>query len=164
MITSKFEKKEAGNVEIVYTIPADLIAQTKTIVVSEMAKDITLPGFRKGMAPLNKVESSISVDKLNEHILSHLLPTAFSESVKEHKFTPAIYPKFEALKIGQGSDWDIKAVTCELPKVILADYKQNLKSTTTDELIKELPKVVKLKHFVMNIKNSLKTRLHLNLF
>ena len=143
-ITSSFQKKEAGNIEIIYTIPVNLIIQTKTTVVSEMAKDMTLPGFRKGMAPLSKVESSISIDKLNEHILSHLLPKAFAESVKEHKFNPAIYPKFEAMKIGQGSDWEIKAITCELPKVVLGNYKYNIKSKTTDELIKELPEVIKL--------------------
>ena len=144
MITSKFEKKEAGNIEITYAIPADLIANTKTEVVKELAKNMTLPGFRKGMAPLNKVESSISQDKLNEHILSHLLPKAFAESVKEHKFNPAIYPKFEVVKIGQGSDWEIRAKTCELPKIILGEYKQKLKSKTTDELIKELPEVIKI--------------------
>lgn len=143
-ITSNFQKKESGNIEIIYTIPADLISITKEEVVKELAKDITLPGFRKGMAPLTQVENSLSADTVNEHILSHLLPKAFADSVKEHKFNPAIYPKFEATKIGLGSDWDIKATTCELPKVTLEDYKKKIKSKTTDELIKELPEIIKL--------------------
>lgn len=143
-ITSNLQKKEQGNIEIIYTIPADLILKTKEEVIKELAKDITLPGFRKGMAPISKVESSLSVDTVNEHILSHLLPKAFADSVKEHKFNPAIYPKFEAIKIGQGSEWEIKAVTCELPKVILGEYKKKLKGKTTDDLIKELPEVIKL--------------------
>jgi FKBP-type peptidyl-prolyl cis-trans isomerase (trigger factor) len=149
-ITSNFQKKEGENIEIVYTIPADLILKTKEEVVKELGKDITLSGFRKGMAPPNQVENSISQDKLNEHILSHILPKAFADSVKEYKFNPAMYPKFEVVKIGQGSDWEIKTITCELPKVVLGGYKQSLakffgkKKPTVDELIRELPQIVKL--------------------
>lgn len=144
LLTSKFERKDNGNVEIVYTIPADVISSQKVEVIKELAKDMTLPGFRKGMAPLNKVEENISPEKLNEHILSHILPSAFSDSVKEHKFNPAMYPKFEAIKIGQGSDFEIKATTCELPKVVLGDYKKKLKSKNVDDLIVELPTVIKV--------------------
>jgi len=56
-----------------------------------------------------------------------------------------MYPKFEAVKIGQGSDWEIKAITCELPKVVLGNYKKKLKSKTVDEAIKELPEIIALK-------------------
>jgi len=144
-ITSKIERKDTGNIEILYTIPADLIISTKNEVVKELGKDITLAGFRKGMAPISKVESSIPQDKLNEHILSHILPSAFADSVKEEHLKPAMYPKFEAIKIGQGSDWEIKAITCELPEVKLKDYKKKLKSKTVDEAIKELPQIIDLK-------------------
>ena len=144
-ITSKIEKKDTGNVEISYTIPANLILQTKDVVVKELGKDMTIAGFRKGMAPVSKVESSIPQDKLNEHILSHILPSAFADSVKEQHLKPAMYPKFEAIKIGQGSDWEIKAITCELPEVNLKDYKKRLKSKTTDEAVKELPELIALK-------------------
>ena len=144
-ITSKIEKKDSGNIEVLYSIPADLIAHSKDEVVKELGKDMTLPGFRKGMAPLTKVESSLSVDTLNEHILSHILPSAFSDSIKEHNLRPAMYPKFEVVKIGQGSDWEIKAITCELPKVVLGNYKKKLKSKTVDEAIKELPEIIALK-------------------
>lgn len=158
-IISNFQKKEAGNIEIIYTIPADLILKTKEEVVRELAKEITLPGFRKGMAPEAQVESSISPNKLNEHILSHLLPNAFADSVKEHKFNPAMYPKFEAIKIGQGSEWEIKATTCELPKVILGEYKKKLKGKTTDELVKELPEVIKLEIPQMLVNEEVNERL-----
>ena len=144
-ITSKIERKDTGNVEITYTILSDMISHTKEEVIKELGKDMTIPGFRKGMAPVSKVESAISQGKLNEHILSHILPSAFADSVKEHHLKPAMYPKFEAVKIGQGSDWEIKAITCELPEVNLKDYKKKLKSKTTDEAVKELPEIIDLK-------------------
>ena len=126
--TSTFSKLDNGNIEIIFTIPIDLIAINREIVIKKMAKDIVVPGFRKGMAPITRVAEKIDPDKINEQILGLILPLAFADSVKEHKFNPAIYPKFEAVKIGQGSEWQIKAITCELPQIKLPNnYKKNLK-------------------------------------
>ena len=112
-----------------------------------MAKDIVVPGFRKGMAPITRVAEKIDPDKINEQILGLILPLAFADSVKEHKFNPAIYPKFEAVKIGQGSEWQIKAITCELPQIKLPNnYKKNLKKDSKNQniLIKSLLETIKL--------------------
>jgi FKBP-type peptidyl-prolyl cis-trans isomerase (trigger factor) len=154
--TSTFTKMDNGNIEIIYTIPVDLIATNKEIVIKKMAKDIVVPGFRKGMAPVTKVVEKIDENKINEQILGLILPLAFADSVKEHKFNPAIYPKFEVIKIGQGSEWEIKAITCELPQVVLPkNYKKNLKKDSKDQntltseagqalLIKSLLETIKL--------------------
>ena len=145
--TSTFVKLDNGNIEIIYTIPVDLIATNREIVIKKMAKDIVVPGFRKGMAPVTKVVEKIDENKINEQILGLILPLAFADSVKEHKFNPAIYPKFEVIKIGQGSEWEIKAVSCELPQVVLPkNYKKNLKKDSKDQnvLIKSLLETIKL--------------------
>lgn len=133
-VTSTFKKLENGNVEVIFTIPASIIISNKENTLREFAKTAVIAGFRKGKAPIAKVESTISEEKLTEHILSHILPKAFSDSVSEYKYNPAIYPKFEAVKItpsknlDEAGEWQIKAVTCELPKVVLPkDYKSKLK-------------------------------------
>lgn len=133
-VTSTFTKLDNGNVEVIYTIPAVVINQHKEDTLKEFAKDAVIAGFRKGKAPITKVEEAVSEEKLTEHILSHILPKAFSDSVAEHKYNPAIYPKFDAIKITSSknvaidTEWQVKAVTCELPKVVLPkDYKKKLK-------------------------------------
>lgn len=144
--TSTFTKMDNGNIEIIYTIPVDLIATNREIVIKKMAKDIVVPGFRKGMAPVTKVVEKIDENKINEQILGLILPLAFADSVKEHKFNPAIYPRFEAIKIGQGSEWEIKAISCELPQVVLPKgYKTKLKKDDQNTLIKSLLETIKLK-------------------
>ncbi len=133
-VSTSFKKLDNGNVEIVFTIPANVILLNKEYTLKEFAKDAVIAGFRKGKAPIAKVESTVSEEKLTEHILSHILPKAFSDSVSEYKYNPAIYPKFEAVKItpsknlDEAGEWQIKAITCELPRVILPkDYKKKLK-------------------------------------
>lgn len=123
-------KKDNGNIEITYAIAVDLISSTKLDVLNELAKNIVVSGFRKGKAPVAKIEEKVNPEELIERILQKILPKMFADSVKEHNLKPAIYPKFEAIKIGQGSEWEIKATTCEVPEVKLPkNYKKhNIKS------------------------------------
>ncbi|MDP3917630.1 MAG: trigger factor [Candidatus Woesebacteria bacterium] len=140
---SKFTRIDNGNIEIIFTIPIDLIASTKLDVLKEMSKKMIVSGFRKGMAPIAKVEEKINPEELTERILQSILPKAFADSVKEHKFSPAIYPKFEAVKIGQGSEWEIKAISCELPQVVLPkNYKGESIKTLIETINLKIPEIL----------------------
>lgn len=148
-ITSEFKRTDNGGIEIVFTIPAEIIKTTKNEVLKEFVKDAVISGFRKGMAPVAKVEEITSDEKLSEHILSHLLPNAFILAVEEHKFNPAIYPRYDAIKItpsknvADDTEWQIKALTCELEKVILPkDYKKLTIKALSEKINLKLPKML----------------------
>lgn len=151
--TSTFKKLDNGNIEIVLSIPGNIVIETTNHVVEEIGQNTTISGFRKGKAPVEKVRSSIDDEKLTQEVLNHILPKAFSNSIEEHKLRPAMYPKFEAVKItstknvSADDSWEIKAITCEIPKIKLPkDLKKKLKKDKNDEnvLIKSLLENVKV--------------------
>lgn len=167
-IVSTFKKLEDGGVELVFTIPSQVIKTTRDEVLKEFQKNAVVAGFRKGMAPITKVEAITKDEELTEHILSHVLPTAFVLAVEEHKFKPAIYPKYDAVKItssknvADDTEWQIKAVTCELEKITLPkDLKKRLKKDEKDQnvLIKSLLEIVNLKLPKMLIDEEVNARL-----
>lgn len=123
-ITSVIAREGNGNIQITFTVPFALIQKARDETVAEMAKDIEIPGFRKGTAPLSKVKEKISQNSLIEHSLSHLLPKALAETIEREKLKLAIYPKFELIKAEEGEAWQIRGITCELPEVNLGDYKK----------------------------------------
>lgn len=123
-ITSVVAKESDGNIQITFTIPFAVIKKAQEETIAEMAGDIEVQGFRKGMAPLNKVAEKIPQNTLIEHSLSHILPKALAESITENKLRIAIYPKFELISAKDGEDWQIRGVTCELPEINLGDYKK----------------------------------------
>lgn len=123
-ITSVIAREEDGNIQITFTIPFSVIKVAKEDTLKEFAKDAEIPGFRKGMAPIEKVADKVSQGKLIEHTLSHLLPKALSEAITENKLKIAVYPKFELISAEEEKDWQIKGTTCELPEVELGDYKK----------------------------------------
>ena len=123
-ISSVIAREDGGNIQITFTIPFSIVKSAEEATIKEFAKDAEIPGFRKGMAPIDKVAEKIPQGKLIEHSLSHLLPGALSEAVIENKLKIAIYPKFELISADEGKDWQIRGTTCELPEVILGDYKK----------------------------------------
>ena len=123
-VTSVIAREEDGNIQITFTIPFALIQKAQAETIEEMAKDIEVPGFRRGKAPRDLVKEKIPANTLLEHSLGHILPQALSDAVKEHNLKIAIYPRFELVKASDGEPWQIRGITCELPAVELGDYKK----------------------------------------
>ena len=126
-ITSTVAKESSGNIQITFTIPYSQISQAREKVVEEYAKEAEIPGFRKGNAPIEKVKEKIPAATLTEKSLARILPEALSSAINENKIRPAIYPKFELISAKENENWQIRAVTCELPLVVLPNYGKLIK-------------------------------------
>jgi FKBP-type peptidyl-prolyl cis-trans isomerase (trigger factor) len=122
-VTSTLAKEANGTIQITFIIPFENIKKAREEVINEIAKNVEIPGFRKGKAPVDKVSSSISQEALMEKTLGYILPKALGEAITEYKIRPATYPKFELIKAKENEDWEIRAITCELPEVSLGNYK-----------------------------------------
>jgi trigger factor len=125
-ITSTLAKAQDGSLQITFVVPWSFIDTAKGQALKEIAKETEIPGFRKGMAPPEKVKSHVSEALVIEKALQKLLPEALGQALRQYKLTPAIYPKFELVSAKDGEDWQIRAVTCELPEVALGDYKAKI--------------------------------------
>jgi len=123
-------KESDGTVQITFTVPFAQVKVAQEKVIKEFVKETEIPGFRKGNAPEDKVRESIPANTLLEHTLSHVLPNLLSEALKEHKLNIAIYPKFQVIKAVDNEDWQIRAMTAELPKIVLGDYKKSILDET----------------------------------
>ncbi|KKU10046.1 MAG: Trigger factor [Candidatus Woesebacteria bacterium GW2011_GWB1_45_5] len=157
IIKSVVAKEDDGNVQITFTIPFAVVKKAQDETVKEFAKDIEVPGFRKGNAPLDKVAAKIPQNSLIEHSLSHILPSALAAAIKEHSIKIAVYPKYELISADEGKDWQIRAVTCELPEINLGDYKTKIPGEIRAISIKKEPtreekEQVVIKTLVENVK------------
>lgn len=122
--TTTVARSDDGTIQINFTIPYQEIKNAEDSALEELAKEIEIPGFRKGNAPPLKVKESVARNTLLEKTLGRILPKLLNEAIEKHKVKPAIYPKFEIIKAQESEDWQIRAVTCELPQVSLGDYKK----------------------------------------
>lgn len=132
--TSTVAKLDNGTIQITFTVPWKTIEEKRSEVAEKMAENATIPGFRKGKAPLDKAIKHLPQDQLTENTLSEILPKMFADVIKDEDLKPAIYPKFELLHAHEGEDWQIRATTCEIPSIeFKTEYKKALKSIKLDK-------------------------------
>jgi FKBP-type peptidyl-prolyl cis-trans isomerase (trigger factor) len=120
-------KSKDGTIQITLKIPFKDIKVAREAAAKEIGKDIEISGFRKGKAPLSKLMAKIPENTLIEQTLRRILPKLTAKIVKENKLKIAIYPRFELVSAEEDKDWQVRAVTCELPEVDLGNYKKIVK-------------------------------------
>jgi FKBP-type peptidyl-prolyl cis-trans isomerase (trigger factor) len=134
-ITSTIAKEDDGNIQITFSLPWTVIKEAKNKALEEIAKDATLHGFRKGKAPISKVEKATPKETVTQKTLTGLMPEALADSFAEHKIRPAIYPRLEVLSADEEKSWQVRALTCEVPRVDLGNYKELIKGASKDKVI-----------------------------
>ena len=129
MSASILARQENDQFQLTITLLESQIKQTYDKLVQQTAKDIEIPGFRKGKAPLNKVIEHINLDKIYEQIIQQLVPQAYINAIKEHQLNPIIEPQIELVNqdININQDWQIRITSAEKPEIKLGDYQTRLK-------------------------------------
>lgn len=77
--------------ELHIEIPADALKAVYGLVSQKYAKAASVPGFRKGYAPLDVVRLRYKEEIKNE-VLQQVLPTKVTEAIEEHKLQPLTEP------------------------------------------------------------------------
>lgn len=128
-ITAAVAKQEDGTVQITFSLPWELIKKAKDKAVEALAKEVEVPGFRKGKAPMAKAEEKIPPETIIQKVVGGLLPEALGEAITKNKLNIAMYPHVHVLKADPGEPWQVSAETCELPKFSLGNYKEVVRGT-----------------------------------
>jgi len=129
------ERLPDGTIKIAITLSQEEIAKTGNIVIEELAKQVTVAGFRPGKAPKDVAASHLNPDNVREEILKKLLPAAYMKVVEQQQLRPIMNPKMHVEKIEEGKDWTFYAMTAEMPKVEVGPYQENVKKLTAKSKI-----------------------------
>lgn len=116
-----------GAIQLTITISKGNVQKNLEKQLKKTAEEAKVPGFRKGKAPQKMVEEKINKEELYQKVIQELIPEAYLEAIKEHQLNPIITPKIELLKAKEGEDWQIRATTCEAPKIELGNYQEEIK-------------------------------------
>lgn len=115
------------NSKVTFKVEQKQVAAAYQIVLKTFAKTTAAPGFRKGKAPLEIVESIIGRIKLLEKTFERVAPNAYYDAVIKEKRHPLTNPEFNPLKLDMDADWEIEAHFAEKPEISLGDYKATVK-------------------------------------
>ncbi len=109
-------------VEVTITVPwADLEPKWNQ-TVAKLGAEVEIPGFRKGTAPANMVETQLGV-KLQDEALKTAMPEFLIEALKGSDIIPIDYPKYQVTSFVKGQDLQYKATITNRPVVAVGNYK-----------------------------------------
>ena len=122
MITKNIIKQQKSLVDVEVSVPwADLEPKWNEIL-TRLGSDIEIPGFRKGTAPANMVETQLG-SRLQDEVLKLAMPEFLIEALKGSDIIPIDYPKYQLTSFSKGQNLIYKATVTNRPQVTVGDYK-----------------------------------------
>jgi len=130
-------------VMLTITVNAEELAVAEQVATTKLAREVKVPGFRKGKTPIAVAAKNIDPATLQEHALNNAISKAVAEAFVAEKIQALDRPSVEIKKFVPGESLEFTAEAEILPKVKLGNYKK-LKVTTEKIVIdtKEIDEVV----------------------
>ena len=118
----KVTKLEHCRTEVLVNVDKDLWKKAQDKAFKKLAANITIPGFRKGKAPLNMVKSRVDQMKVYNEAINDVLNPVYQEILTEEKILPMARPSFDITKISD-EELEVRVTIVTAPEVELGKYK-----------------------------------------
>ena len=118
------KKLSDTKVQLTISLGASELADAEQVSLTKLARDIKVPGFRKGKVPASIATKHIDPNALQEQILENALSKAVAEAFLQEKLQALDRPSVEVKKFVPGSELEFTAEVEVIPPVKLGDYKK----------------------------------------
>ena len=102
-------------------IPQDVVDQEITSIAREYSRQVRVPGFRPGRAPLGIIKTRYREEILGK-AFQNLIPKYFTEAARERKLALADEPRFENIDYSTGQPLRFKAAFEVYPQIDITNY------------------------------------------
>lgn len=129
-VSKEITRLEHSRIKLSVSIGKDDVKLEYDKILSELGKDIQIPGFRKGKVPKNVIERKFGealIGEITGHLVEHAMEAVFQEETFPREDMPLTYstPEFEGepsnVKAGEG--YAFTMVYDSFPKITLGQYK-----------------------------------------
>ena len=117
----KVTKLEHCHTEVLVNVDKDLWKKAQDKAFNKLAANITVPGFRKGKAPLNMVKSRIDQARMFNEAINEVLNPVYQDILANEKIQPMARPSFEVTKLSD-DELEIKVIIVTAPEAELGKY------------------------------------------
>ncbi len=102
-------------------VPTERVDHHVNGYYSELAKEATLNGFRKGKAPLHLIKQTYA-ESSQGRIIQEIVEATLNEALREHSFEPVDMPEINVEGLREGSPFKYSAKFENTPPVNLKKY------------------------------------------
>ena len=111
-------------VQLTITAGSDELAPAKQAVLTELAKEVKLAGFRKGHAPAAMVEKVVDQQLLQNKVIDHVVNDLYTAGLEQEKLRPVAQPEVSLTKFVPFTTLEMTANVEVVGDIKLPDYKK----------------------------------------
>ena len=142
MSLTKSEVIEKNRYELQFSVDKATFDEAVTKVFRKKAKNINVPGFRKGKAPRAIIEKMYGAGIFYEDAINDLIPDAYSEALKESALEVVGQPEFDIVSLDDNG-LVLSAKVYVKPEVEVKDYlgievDKEIAEVTEEDVDKEI--------------------------
>jgi trigger factor len=104
-------------------IPTETVRAETDKIAANLARQVNVPGFRRGHVPTSVVKARFRKE-LRDEMLSHLLPHALGDAIREKDLKVVGEPSIDDLKFGEDDSIDVTFTVEVAPDFELGNYKE----------------------------------------
>ncbi len=121
-MASTIEKKDGNIVVLTIDVSPEDFAGALSSAFKKNAKNFSIPGFRKGKAPMNIVTKYYGEGVLYDDAIDFAAGPAYSAAIEEHGIEPVSRPELDIVEIGRDVGLKFTLTVTVKPEVKLGKY------------------------------------------
>lgn len=140
----KFKTKEENPCKVIFDveIPQEVVNTKEEEVTLEFKKQVQLPGFRAGKAPVELVRKNY-LEKVKSRTQDKLLSAYVPQILKEKEISPVVTPFASQIKYDNNNNLSFELIVERSPKFKVKNYKgisveKKIKKIKDADVLKEL--------------------------
>lgn len=138
---TKVEREGPTKLRLEIEVDPEELAPHYDKTLKRLAREVNIPGFRKGKAPRAILESRLGEDAVREEVLKDALPALYSSAAAEESLRPVSLPEIEVTEFAKGKPLHFTATVEVRPELKLPEYKgievSRPQATANDEEVNE---------------------------
>ncbi|MFM1967015.1 MAG: hypothetical protein RL134_2740 [Actinomycetota bacterium] len=119
---STAETLSPTRVKLTVEVPFDELAPSLDAAYQAIAKQVSIPGFRKGKVPARIIDQRVGRAAVLEEAVNDVLPKAYEDALRENSVVPLGRPDVEVTELADGQSLTFTAEVDIRPEFDLPDY------------------------------------------
>jgi trigger factor len=103
-------------------VPFDELTPSLDAAYQAIAKQVSIPGFRKGKVPSRIIDQRVGRAAVLEEAVNDMLPKAYEDALRENAIVPLGRPEVEVTELADGQSLTFTAEVDVRPEFDLPDY------------------------------------------
>lgn len=122
-IKTSLKNISENEVEIFCEVPTEVFGAHRRKALQTIAKEVSVPGFRKGHIPENIVVQKFGEMLILEEMANLAIDQAYSKIIEMHKIRAIERPTVTIKKLAKGNPFEFSLLYDVMPEIKLPDYK-----------------------------------------